>query len=64
MAIRRKLALINGAIDQEGSILIYQTVNSFEIGCFPTSLGVPPCPFPMTMTIGTILIRLSKLSLF
>ena len=47
MATRRKLTLINGAIDQEGSILMYQTVNSFEIGgCHPGAFGVPPLPFP------------------
>ena len=47
MATRRKLDLINGAIDQEGSILMYQTVNSFEIGgCAPYPITVPLVPFP------------------
>ena len=46
MATRRKLTLINGTIDQEGSILMYQTVNSFEIGCAPYSFSVPLVPFP------------------
>ncbi|MCY3680989.1 MAG: hypothetical protein OXH16_06305 [Gemmatimonadetes bacterium] len=47
MATRRKLTLINGAIDQEGSILMYQTGNSFEIGgCAPYSFTVPLVPFP------------------
>ena len=47
MATRRKLTLINGVIDQEGSILMYQTVNSFEVGGCPSGgIGVPPLPFP------------------
>ncbi len=47
MATRRKLTLINGTIDQEGSILMYQTVDSFEIGsCEPGWVTVPPLPFP------------------
>ena len=46
MAIRRKLTLINGMIGQEGNILMYQTVNSFEIGCAPRPITVPPVPFP------------------
>ena len=47
MAIRRKLTLINGAIDQEGSILMYRAANSFEIGgCAPRPITVPLVPFP------------------
>ena len=47
MAIRRKLTLINGTIGQEGNILMYQAVNSFEIGsCAPYPVSVPPLPFP------------------
>ena len=46
MAIRRKLNLINGTIDQEGGICTYRTTDSFEIGCFPTPIVVPPLPFP------------------
>lgn len=46
MATRRKLTLVNGAIDQEGNILMYQTVNNFEIGCAPYSFTVPLVPFP------------------
>ena len=47
MATRRKLTLINGTISQEGSILMYQTGNSFEIGGCPSGgIGVPPLPFP------------------
>ena len=47
---------------------MYQTTNSFEIGwLMPLILVIsrlfPPCPFPL-MTIGTILIKLSKSSLF
>ena len=46
MATRSKLTLINGAIDKEGSILMYQATNSFEVGCEPGVLFVPPLPFP------------------
>ena len=47
MATRRKLDLINGAIDTEGSILMYRAANSFEIGGCPSGgIGVPPLPFP------------------
>ena len=46
MATRRKLTLVNGAIDQEGSILMYRAANSFEIGCAPRPITVPPVPFP------------------
>ena len=46
MVTQSKLTLINGAIDQEGSILMYQTVNSFEIKCYPQTFAVPPLPFP------------------
>ena len=46
MATRRKLTLVNGTIDQKGSILMYQAVNSFEVGCIPSIVAVPPVPFP------------------
>ena len=46
MATRSKLTLINGEIDQAGSILMYQTVNSFESVCPSGDFGVPPLPFP------------------
>ena len=47
MTTRRKLTLINGTIDKEGDILMYQATNSFEIGgCEPGDVGVPPLPFP------------------
>ena len=46
MATRCKLALINGTIDQEGSILMYQTINSVEVHCFPYTIAVPLAPFP------------------
>ena len=46
MATRLKLTLINGTIDQEGSIFMYQTVNSFEVACAPGRPSVPPLPFP------------------
>ena len=46
MAIRRRLTLINGTINQEGSIRMYQTVNSFEVSCPSGDFGVPPLPFP------------------
>ena len=46
MATRRKLTLINGTIGQEGGILMYRATNSFEIGCEPGVLHVPPLPFP------------------
>ena len=46
MTTRRKLTLINGAIDQEASILMYQTVSSSEIHCFPYTFAVPLLPFP------------------
>ena len=46
MAIRRKLTLINGTIDQEGGIRTYRATNSFEVGCIPGVVAVPPLPFP------------------
>lgn len=47
MTTRRKLNLINGAIDdKEGDIQTYRATNSFEIGCSPGLLAVPPLPFP------------------
>ncbi len=46
MATRRKLTLVNGTIDQEGSILMYQTVKSVEVHCSPYSFSVPLVPFP------------------
>ena len=47
MATRRKLTLVNGAIDQEGSILMYRATRSFEIGTCPSGdISVPPLPFP------------------
>ena len=46
MTTRRKLTLINGTIDQGGSILMYQTVHSFEVLCPSGDFGVPPLPFP------------------
>lgn len=46
MTTRRKLTLINGTIDTEGSILMYQTVNISEIYCSPYSFTVPLAPFP------------------
>ncbi len=47
MTTRRKLTLINGAIDQEGDICTYRAKKSFEIGgCHPGAFGVPPLPFP------------------
>ena len=47
MKTRCKLTLVNGTMDQEGRILMYQTVNSFEIGGCPSGdIAVPPLPFP------------------
>ena len=46
MTTRRKLTLINGTMDTEGDIRTYRTMNSFEMLCYPTPLGVPPMPFP------------------
>ena len=47
MATQRKLTLVNGAIDQEGSILMYRAMRSFEIGSCPSGdISVPPLPFP------------------
>ena len=46
MTTRCKLTLVNGRIDQEGSILMYQTANSFEVGCGSGRPSVPPQPFP------------------
>ena len=46
MTTRRKLNLINGMMDKEGSILMYQTANSFEVGCASGRPTVPPLPFP------------------
>ena len=45
MATRRKLTLVNGTIDQEGSILMYQTVKSVEVTA-PLILFRSPLPFP------------------
>ena len=46
MTTRRKLTLINGAIDTDGDIRTYRATNSFEVGCEPGVLFVPPLPFP------------------
>lgn len=46
MVIRRKLTLINGMIDAEGDIQIYQATSSFKVACEPGWLAVPPLPFP------------------
>ena len=46
MTTRRKLTLINGTIDQQGSILMYHTINSVEVHCEPYTFSVPPLPFP------------------
>ena len=46
MTTRRKLNLINGTMGQEGSILMYQTENIFEVACAPGRPSVPPLPFP------------------
>ena len=46
MATRRKLTLVNGTIDQEGSILMYRAANGFEVGCGSGWPSVPPLPFP------------------
>ncbi|MYB57727.1 MAG: hypothetical protein F4X51_15170 [Gemmatimonadetes bacterium] len=47
MTTRRKLTLINGAIDAKGDIQIYRFTNSLEIGGCPSgSPVVPPVPFP------------------
>ncbi|MCE2434621.1 MAG: hypothetical protein J4F29_17115 [Candidatus Latescibacteria bacterium] len=47
MATRRKLTLVNGAIDQEGSILMYRAANGFEVGACPSGrISVPSLPFP------------------
>ncbi len=46
MTARRKLTLINGTMDTEGDIRTYRATNSFEIGCEPGVLHVPPLPFP------------------
>ena len=64
MATRRKLTLVNGAIDQEGSILTYRAEKRFWSWLW-IWLAVCPSPAlsPMTMTIGTIMTRLSDLIL-
>ncbi len=46
MMTQSKLALINGTIDQEGSILMYRTVSSSEMHCYPYTFAVPLLPFP------------------
>ena len=46
MKTQRKLALVNGKTDQEGGILMYRATNSFEVGCMPGDIAVPPLPFP------------------
>ncbi len=46
MTTRHKLTLINGTMDKEGGIHTYETTDSFEYGCSPTPIAVPPLPFP------------------
>ena len=46
MVTQSKLILINGTIDKEGGISTYQTTDSFEVGCTPYPITVPPMPFP------------------
>ena len=46
MATRRKLTLINGTMNEEGGILMYQATKSFEVACMPGDIAVPPLPFP------------------
>ena len=46
MTTRRNLTLINGMMDEEGSIHTYRMTNSFEIGCSSGVLAIPPVPFP------------------
>ena len=46
MVTQSKLILINGTMDKEGGISTYQTTDSFEIGCSPRPITVPPVPFP------------------
>ena len=46
MTTRRKLTLINGTMGTEGDIRTYWTSNSFEVGCIPGVVAVPPLPFP------------------
>ena len=46
MVTQSKLILINGTMDKEGGISTYQTTDSFEIGCSPRLITVPPVPFP------------------
>ena len=46
MTTQSKLTLINGTMDTEGGIRTYRTTDSFEYGCFPTPVAVPPLPFP------------------
>ena len=46
MATRRKLTLVNGTIDTEGGILMYHTIKSVEVHCYPYTFAVPLLPFP------------------
>ena len=47
MTTQSKLTLINGMINKEGGVLMYQATKSFEVGsCYPSAFGVPPLPFP------------------
>ena len=46
MTTQRRLTLINGKIGQEGSILMYQTINNVEVHCEPYTIAVPLVPFP------------------
>lgn len=46
MMTQSKLTLINGTIDQEGSIFMYRTVSSSEFHCYPYTFAVPLLPFP------------------
>ncbi len=47
MVTQSKLTLINGTMNEEGGILMYQATRSFEIGsCYPGVFCVPLLPFP------------------
>ena len=55
MATRHTLNLVDGKVEADRDILMYQTANSFEMGaCEPGELSLLPCPLPTMTPVCTI----------